>query len=229
MLEAALPGFAIGLANAAHCAGMCGVFAAQAAGTCSRGPAARKTALYLLGKTGTYAFIGALAGFLGARVLSVTGNTGVVLGVVAGLGLIVVGVALGLGWSAATAPDRWFGRLVAPIARGLRRAHREGGPLALGAISGLLPCGVVYIAALQGAALARPLDGAILMTAFGFGTAPVLLAVGLAGRELMSRLGPRRVQIAGAVLVVLTGLVTVVRALLPWMLDVDAGGAVCCH
>ena len=229
MLEAALPGFLIGVANAAHCAGMCGVFAAQAAGTCSRGKACRNSALYLLGKTATYAFIGALAGFLGARVLDVTGDTRSALGIAAGIALVLVGIGGILGSRGETPIGRWIARLVGPLVRTLRQVHRGGGPLALGAISGLLPCGVVYLAALQGAALANPLDGAVLMSAFGLGTVPVLLAVGLAGRELMARLGPRRVQLAGAVLIVLTGSATIVRALLPWILADGSGGPICCH
>lgn len=229
MLEAALPGFLIGLANAAHCAGMCGVFAAQATSACTRGAACRNSALYLLGKTGTYAFLGALAGFLGARVLDVTGDAGVWLGLAAGGLLIVAGFGALLGTGRETAIGRAIGAVAGPVVRALRSVHRGGGPLALGAISGLLPCGVVYLAAAQGAAQGTPLGGAVLMTAFGLGTVPVLLVVGLAGRELIARLGARRVQIAGALLILLTGSATVVRALLPWLLSDGSGGPPCCH
>ena len=66
------------------------------------------------------------------------------------------------------------------------------------------------------------------MIAFGLGTVPVLLVVGLLGRGLLERLGPRRVQLAGAVLILLTGAAMVVRALLPVLAPGD-GGALCSH
>ena len=80
----------------------------------------------------------------------------------------------------------------------------------LGAINGLLPCGLVYIAAAGAAATGQPIEGAIHMAAFGAGTLPVLLGIGMAGRSLsfmprFRRLIPVTVGMV-AVLLILRGL-----------------------
>lgn len=228
-VDAVAPGFAIGIANAAHCAGMCGVFAAQASSACSGRRALWRTALYLSGKTCTYAFLGALAGWFGARVLAVSTDAAVVLGLFAGLLLVLSGATAFAGRSRETALGRLAARVVAPVVTLLRGAHAGGGPLALGAVSGFLPCGVVYLAAAQGAALGSPFEGALLMIAFGLGTVPALVAVGLLGRGLVQRLGPGRLRTAGALLMVATGLVTLWRAALPLFAASADGGMPCCH
>jgi sulfite exporter TauE/SafE len=227
ILEALAPGFAIGIANAAHCAGMCGVFAAQASSACSGTRAACSTSLYLLGKTSTYAFLGALSGWLGAQILLVSIDAAAVLGVAAGALLLMSGTAVLVGGSRETAFGRFAARVVHPVVTLLRNTHSGGGPLALGAVSGLLPCGVVYLAAAQGAALGSPLAGALLMIAFGLGTVPALVAVGLLGRRLVTRLGPARLRTAGALLMLATGVVTLWRAVLP--LFTTSGVPPCCH
>ena len=91
-----------------------------------------------------------------------------------------------------TGPAAWFGQALAPAFALVRGAERSGGPFALGAATGLLPCGIVYVAAIQGAALGTPLGGAALMAAFGVGTVPVLAAVGLLGHGAVARFGPAR-------------------------------------
>ena len=49
---------------------------------------------------------------------------------------------------------------------------------------GWLPCGLVYSMLTWSLAIADPLQGALLMGAFGLGTLPALLATGLAARQL---------------------------------------------
>jgi len=55
---------------------------------------------------------------------------------------------------------------------------------ALGALWGWLPCGLVYSMLAWSLAIADPLQGALLMGAFGLGTLPALLATGLAAHQL---------------------------------------------
>jgi sulfite exporter TauE/SafE len=204
--------------------GMCGLFAFQAGG----GPrSAPRMALYFAGKTLTYVFLGTLAGFAGERVLSGA------IGVQAAVG-VAVGVLMALaGWRLlrpARAPSQWATRwsaIVAPLFRGVRRAHEAGGPFALGAVTGALPCGVAYLAALQAAALASPVAGAASMAAFGAGTVPALAMAGLAGRGALARLGPARLRSAGGFIVIAAGLVAVLRS---WPALFSAAGAPpCCH
>jgi sulfite exporter TauE/SafE len=80
----------------------------------------------------------------------------------------------------------------------------------LGAINGLLPCGLVYVAAAGAAAMGNPLTGAGYMTVFGLGTLPMLLGIGIAGARLsfatrLQRIMPVAVGVV-AVLLILRGL-----------------------
>jgi sulfite exporter TauE/SafE len=219
--DAALPAFVFGIANSAHCAGMCGVFALRAGGT-------GRFALYALGKTATYVALGAVAGALGAQAVRSLGGVQAWLGLAAGLVVIVAGVRLLRPPSPRASGAGAVASLLAPLSLAVESARTTGGPFLFGAATGLLPCGVVYLAAAQGAATASPVGGAVSMAAFGLGTVPVLAAAGLLGRGALLRLGPSRIRTAGAVLVILTGLVTSVRASIPIFAD-TRGGAATCH
>jgi uncharacterized protein len=72
------------------------------------------------------------------------------------------------------APAGWT-RAIARLAR-----HTSGG-YPLGVVLGFLPCGFLYAALTTTAASGSPLLGALGMLAFGLGTVPALVAVGVAG------------------------------------------------
>ncbi len=232
-LEVLAPGLAFGVANSAHCAGMCGVFALRAGSgqESGGGRTPLRMALYLSGKTFTYVFLGAVAGLLGAHVLDTFAGAQPWLAVAVGAVLVIAGVRLLVPPSARWLmwrPVRLVSEMLAPAFRAAHGAERHGGPFALGLATGFLPCGVVYLAAIQGAALGTPFRGALLMAAFGLGTVPVLLAVGLLGRAALSRIGPMRLRLAGGIVVLLAGLVGMARGIAPLLAD-GAGGAACCH
>jgi len=227
--DALVPGFLIGIASSAHCAGMCGAFALRAGTGGPRAP--WRMLLYLTGKTFTYVFLGALAGFAGARIIDqFTGVQGW-LGLGVGAVLLLAGVRLlrPPGAISATGPGAWIGRVLAPVFRLAHSAEATGGPFALGAVTGLLPCGIVYVAAIQGAGVGTPLGGALLMAAFGAGTIPVLAAIGLLGYGAVARFGAKRLRITGGVILLAAGSTGVFRALLQLLADPAAGGPACCH
>jgi hypothetical protein len=185
--------FVAGLLGSLHCVGMCGAFAASCARTPSGLPA------WHLGRVGTYALLGALAGAAGQ---------------------LLPGPAW-LPASLATALLVWFAlalagfvpepRLVPPgLESAGRRAIQSAAPGAqfiFGVVNGFLPCGLVYSALTIPVALAAPLPGALAMAAFGAGTVPALslAAFGLR-RLLMATLWRRRLF---ATLVLATGLWTI--------------------
>ncbi|HYC78301.1 MAG TPA: sulfite exporter TauE/SafE family protein, partial [Planctomycetota bacterium] len=179
-----LAGVALGLASAAHCVGMCGAFAARAAA------APRRVAgfgAYAAGKTFSYLVIGAAAGAAGGRVLRDAGAVQAWVAAAAAATLVAVGVARLLPASTfRLLPERAARAIAAPV-RGLARASLPGGRFTLGALNGLLPCGVVYLAALQAAALGTPLRAVALMAGFGVGTIPALVGAGVAADALRRR------------------------------------------
>ncbi len=90
---------------------------------------------------------------------------------------------------------------------------RRTGRLLLGAVMGLLPCGMVYTVLLIAATLPTPLHSAVGMVCFGAGTLPALSAVVLAGR-----MAPRWLRVHGtrlaALMLVGIGLFMLARSLL---------------
>jgi uncharacterized protein len=195
----AMPGllFLTGLVGGlAHCGPMCGPFAlAQAAGVGAEAPLLRRLAgglllPYHLGRLSTYAALGALAAALGLAVVR--------LGPVRlALALLLLGAALLFLLQALarllpgpargrTIPAGWAD-LLARLAAPLFAAPSPAARFALGAVLGLLPCGFLYGALAAAAATRSPLAGAAAMAAFGAGTAPSLMLLGLGGAGLAVR------------------------------------------
>jgi len=54
-------------------------------------------------------------------------------------------------------------------------------------LNGFLPCGLVYVACAAAVPLGSIFAGLTYMIAFGLGTIPVMLAIGVAGRNLALR------------------------------------------
>jgi len=168
--EAMAHGLGLALAGAAHCAGMCGVFAMRAAAARAGGAGLYRLIVYTIGKSFTYVFIGALAGAVGQAALSTASWVQAAVGILVGLALAMAAMRL-LRATPFPAPGaghmaRYVGMLVGALPRG----DRLSGSFFLGMVTGAIPCGLVYIAALESAALGSPLGGAVLMSAFGLGT-----------------------------------------------------------
>ena len=66
----------------------------------------------------------------------------------------------------------------------------------VGLLWGWLPCGMVYSASLYALGSGKAADGALMMLAFGLGTLPNLLAMGLFANQLKSLLQHPRFRLA---------------------------------
>jgi sulfite exporter TauE/SafE len=179
-----------------HCGAMCGGFVlAQVADRMAAVPVARMcewrrlggSALipYHLGRLTTYAALGALAGAGSAALLPHWVATA----------LLLLGAALFLVRGIKTVPRRW-NQAVAAMAR-----RAGGNRFALGLALGFLPCGFLYAALAVAAAGQSPLAGAAGMLAFGLGTVPTLVAVGIAGQVAGRRWQARIARWSPAVMV----------------------------
>lgn len=201
-----------GLVGSSHCLGMCGGIAI-ALGLQGRDHPLRSALLYNAGRIASYAVAGAIAGGLGlwlGRSLN-AGYAAPALRLLAGAAMVAIGLQVALNWRLLQPVERMGMRLwrrISPLAQKLMQRRGPGAALALGAVWGWLPCGLVYAMLLTAAVSGGSLDGAGLMIAFGLGTAPAMVATGAAAARLqrISRsLSFRR--IAGG-LVVLLGLWT---------------------
>ncbi len=205
----------MGFGGSLHCTAMCGpillTFQQALANRDGTGPGLGLL-LYHGGRIWTYALLGFLAGLSGQAALSwqrpltclaatvlITGGTFTLWQPFRGR--FVLGSPIGC---LAGAKDTWL----APLLRSPNPLYR----LALGALMGLLPCGLVYTALLMAFALGTPLLSGFGMLLFGLGTTPSLTLVLLGGRWLGRALaGPR---LTGGLLI-LGGLLMLGRALLP--------------
>lgn len=189
--------FTAGLVGGAtHCVGMCGPFVlAQVGARLERIPAARMSEFhrlagaavlpYHLGRATTYAGIGMAAAAVAGHTAAMPGLRWLSVALLAFAALFFLGYAVaGLrAWLPRLdgAAQRWWSERVTRLARPLFGNPTGWRGYALGAALGFIPCGLVYGAIAVAAASGDPATGAFGMIAFAAGTAPGLVAVGLAG------------------------------------------------
>lgn len=177
------------LGSAAHCVGMCAPFVMLVGRryTAPAGPhrPAAAQAWYHAGRLVTYTLLGAAAGSAGAMLTSV----GTLLGlqrtaaVVGGAALVLSAVASLVAFGpASTRVPAWMSRLIARLG-----SRVPGHPLLLGAVLGLLPCGLLYSAVMAAMTRGSALAGAAALAAFTLGTVPALAGVSLADAVLLQR------------------------------------------
>jgi sulfite exporter TauE/SafE len=214
--------FLLGLAASGHCLVMCGGIS-TALGIATAKDAngrARPTLLvsYQLGRIASYTLAGLLfAGVLGGVIafldIEVVRRT---LRVVSALTLLL-GALVAFG----RIRDPGFGvghRLwtkIAPLGRKLLPVTSVPRALAFGMVWGWMPCGFVYSVLLIAMLQLDPIRGAMVMAAFGLGTAPALLITAF-GAQRLTRLAslPATRHVAGSVLL-LSAMLTLAG---PWVM-----------
>lgn len=227
-----LPVFLVGLFGSVHCAGMCGgivsAFSMAAPAPARRpfpvavatrgGPAASSRVLsYNAGRIASYMLAGAIAGGVanGARTLGGLGALQSGGYWLANLMLVALGLHLmdawrGLAHVEALGNGLW--RRLKPLTARLQPLDGPAKLFGLGALWGWLPCGMVYSVLVTAMLSGSAASGAAVMLAFGLGTLPMLLAMGMAGARLRAAMQRRAVRITAGMLVLGFGLLGIARA-----------------
>jgi sulfite exporter TauE/SafE len=212
--------FVVGLLGGVHCIGMCGGIV----GALSLGLAPDRNLPILLaynaGRIGSYTLAGALMGALGfyfSGLLPVQAAQRVLL-TFAGVFLVLMGLYLA-GWSNVLARVERAGgilwRRLEPLGRGLLPVRSVRNGFLLGLLWGWLPCGLVYSALVWTVSSGGALQGASLMLAFGLGTLPNLLLMGVAAAQLNRWVSRPAVRGLAGGLVMLFGLLLLFEAWSP--------------
>jgi sulfite exporter TauE/SafE len=185
-----LTAFLVGLLGGVHCLSMCGGLV----GSLTLGLDARirqdpwrmlpYQLTYNLARIAGYATAGALFGGLGAVLLQVDAYQVVqrALYGLAALVMILLGLYLGGWWRVLAVVERAGARLwrrLEPIGRRILPIRRPLQAAALGYLWAWIPCGLVYSVLITAVASGSPIEGALVMLAFGAGTLPNLLGIGL--------------------------------------------------
>ena len=178
-----------GLLGGVHCVGMCGgivaAFSFRPGGTA---PPFRLHLGYNTGRIASYTLFGALAGALGASInLLEIRPLQIALYVMAQGVTILLGLYLA-GWNQWVLIFEKAGGVLwsslQPMFKKLLPVKNLLGALVAGFFWGWLPCGLVYSVLVAALAAGSATSGAALMLAFGLGTLPNLLGMGLFARQL---------------------------------------------
>ena len=204
MLELSLASaFLVGLLGGGHCAGMCGgIVGAVSLSLPGSRPRIGFLLAYNLGRIASYGAAGLLAGAIGASSFFLDHVLPVerVLYALASVMLILLGLYLAGIWRGVVVLETVGGKLwrqVQPWSKRFLPVRTLPQALALGSIWGWLPCGLVYSVVVAALATGSPWRGATLMLAFGLGTLPALLAMGMAAvrmRAVLQNVWVRRLS-----------------------------------
>lgn len=181
--------FLAGLLGGGHCVAMCGgIVGAMTLGSQQRQAPWLHILLFNSGRIASYMLVGTIVGMLGSRLLLMPQlhllQTALYLFanlILVGLGLYVAGVSTLITRIERIGAPVW--RRLQPITRKLLPIRHWYQALAIGALWGWIPCGLVYTALLGALASASAPTGAALMLAFGLGTLPNLLLIAASGRR----------------------------------------------
>jgi uncharacterized protein len=207
--------FVAGVSGSAHCFAMCGGLAGalgMRARTLGQSPqrAFAFTLLTQLGRIGSYALVGAIAGAAGAMLSTIMSwvHLAAWLRIVAGALLLLVAIRIatgfnGFAWLERAGAQVWTRYLakLAPSRTTNTATLSVGQSLLMGAVWGWLPCGLVYSMAVFAVFAGNAWQGALIMLAFGAGTLPSMLSSSLLASQLARMLkNPSARWVAAAVL-----------------------------
>lgn len=203
--------FLIGLLGSGHCLGMCGGIGSAIGLNQRDGRKWPLIASYNAGRVLTYTMLGLLAGLFGQQILAQFPDLVLPLRLIAGALLIAMGLYISGWWMGLTYLERagsvlW--RWVQPLTKTLLPVTSIPQALVLGALWGLLPCGLVYSTLGLAAAVASPMGSALIMFLFALGTLPSMLLTGLLGQTIFTYMRRQQVRTVMALLVMGMGVLT---------------------
>ncbi len=192
------------------CGGLIGAFSSQLPSSGNKNKFVSRLQFlltYNLGRILSYATAGALVGG-SASVLGLLFDLDIyliTLRIIAGVMMIATGLYIANIWSGIVQVERlgkFVWRFVAPIANRVLPIQTAPQAFLGGILWGWLPCGLVYSTLTWAVASNSAQQGALIMAAFGLGTLPALLSVGMAANALGQWVKNRAVRlISGAILV----------------------------
>jgi len=214
--EPLLAAFLVGLLGGTHCFGMCGgIVGALSSGLSlqlqtSRWRLVAAQLAYNGGRISSYVFAGVLLGLFGQQL----GEAGLLQGfplgrIIGGVVMILFGIYLAGWWQSLLWLEKAGAHLwkyIEPFGRRYIPVRSAAQAFLLGLVWGWLPCGMVYAVLALALASGSGAEGGLLMLAFGLGTLPALLSIGLAYNTLNRFIRDPRIRLLAGVMVIVMGI-----------------------
>ncbi len=145
---------------------------------------------YHLGKITTYAFLGLLTGLLGDALRFFFLQQWI--SIFAGVALLLIYFLpkMATQFSTPKLTNLWNKHVIIRMRNLLHPSNEQSMPVrmfSIGAVNGLLPCGLVYMALLGAIAQPSTLHATLFMIVFGIGTSPALSGIILANQFILNR------------------------------------------
>lgn len=214
------------LGSFGHCVGMCGpltvAFSLSQPQDSHNGSALRFHVLLNLGRIISYALVGAGIGALGSVVLAGGQLAGIGSSLRQGMTIFTGMMLIWFGlvqikpdflprvplWHPLT-QNHWHQRLSAAMTQLSAKPHWWT-PALLGGVWGLIPCGFLYAAQITAAGTGNLWQGTATMLAFGLGTMPMMLGVGVSASKLSADKRSQLFRLGGWVTLTI-GILTLLR------------------
>jgi uncharacterized protein len=192
--------FIVGLLGGGHCIGMCGGIVSAVSMHLHRDQKRPYQFLfhlsYNLGRIFTYTTAGCIAGLVGSSAFFLNHILPIskILYLMSNLMLVLLGLYLASFWNILSLIEslgRGLWKKIQPLSAQFIPVKNNIQAFALGLIWGWLPCGLIYSVLVAAIASGTPVKGAFLMFAFGMGTLPIMLSMGLGASQFKSYLQNR--------------------------------------
>jgi sulfite exporter TauE/SafE/copper chaperone CopZ len=206
--------FLVGLLTSLHCVAMCGginlsvCMQYKAGNDGARFGKFIPTALYNLGRVISYTVVGGIVGALGSAI-SLPGRAKGAVAAISGIFMLVMGLNM---LDVFPALRKLNPRLPKFLGRSVYDNSNTKGPLIVGMLNGLMPCGPLQAMQLYALGTGSFAAGALSMFLFSMGTVPLMFGFGALSSVLKGKFTHKMMK-AGSVLVIVLGLVMLNRGL----------------
>ena len=221
-----LSAFIVGLLGGVHCAGMCGgIVTALTLGLPENARRGKQVLPFLLAynlaRLCSYTLAGVLMGGVGwlASHWWDLRQVQLALQVVAALFMILLGLYLAGWWTVlrrleSAGAGIW--NKIQPMTRRFMPVQSLSQAFVIGILWGWLPCGLVYSMLVWSIATTDPVAGGLLMLAFGLGTLPTLMTLGVMASFVSRYIQNQNTRRVAGALVILFGVIQLLRVITPY-------------
>lgn len=202
-----------GLVTSLHCIGMCGPIAiALPLGKRPLGGKVFGTLLYNIGRTSTYAIIGAIFGLLGQgiKMAGFQQWASLIIGI-----FMILSVIFPVLFKDKRKIENFLFGYTGKLINRFRRLFGNSSYFSLfliGLLNGLLPCGPVYVAVAGALNTGSMTSGILFMILFGLGTLPIMFAIPMLGNMIGLKIRKKFRWIL-SVFIILLGALFILRGL----------------